>query len=95
MKYSIDYTKNFKKQYDKLKRQGKDVQKLYAVIEKLANAEKLEFNYRNHRLRNNKKYNNCYECHIEPDWLLVYKYEIDELILLLFATGSHSELFKD
>ena len=88
MKYSIDYTNNFKKQYDRLRKQGKNLHKLHLVIEKLAK-------YINHRLKNNKKYNNCYECHIEPDWLLVYKYDDKELILLLFETGSHSELFKD
>lgn len=44
-------------------------------------------------LTNSKYYKNCGECHIEPDWLLIYKYSNDELILLLVATGSHSELF--
>jgi len=95
MKYSVDYTTNFKKQHDKMKKQGKDLSKLYRVIEMLATDQELPFRYRNHRLKNNKKYNNCYECHIEPDWLLVYKKNADELILLLFETGTHSELFKD
>ena len=44
-------------------------------------------------LVNNKHYKNCGECHIEPDWLLVYQYIDNELILVLVATGSHSELF--
>lgn len=53
----------------------------------------LDVKYKNHNLTNDKNYNNCSECHIEPDWLLVYQYINDELILLLINTGSHSELF--
>ncbi len=45
-------------------------------------------------LHDSKKYKNCWECHVEPDWLLIYKYQDDGLILLLFATGSHSDLFE-
>lgn len=90
MKYKIDYTSNFKKQYKKIKKQGKDLNKLHEVIEKLANGDELEAKYKNHDLINNKLYKNCKECHIQPDWLLVYKLDNDELILLLFATGSHS-----
>jgi len=94
MKYKIDYTTNFKKQYKKIKKQGKDLKKLHEIIEKLANGIKLEAKYKNHDLINNKLYSNCKECHIEPDWLLIYKIDNEELILLLFATGSHSELFN-
>ena len=43
---------------------------------------------------NDKKYKDCKECHIEPDWVLIYRIKDAELILLLFGTGSHSELFK-
>ena len=53
----------------------------------------LETKYKDHCLINNKLYKDCRECHIEPDWLFVYRYNRDELILLLVATGSHSELF--
>lgn len=44
-------------------------------------------------LNNSKYYKNCGECHIEPDWLLVYQYNNNKLILLLVATGTHSEIF--
>lgn len=44
-------------------------------------------------LKDGKKYKNCGECHIEPDWLLVYQYIEDELILLLVTIGSHGEIF--
>ena len=94
MKYIVDYTTRFKKQHKMLKKQGKDLNKLYSVIEKLANNEKLDIKYKDHQLINDKTYKNCRECHIEPNWLLIYKYQDDELILLLFATGSHSEILN-
>lgn len=93
MKYTVDYTIKFKKQYKKIKKQGKDLNKLYKIIEKLANGEKLESKYKSHNLIKNKIYKNCKECHIEPDWLLIYQINNNQLILLLSATGSHSELF--
>lgn len=76
-----------------LKKQNKILTKLHDVIEKLANDEKLDFRYRNHNLINDKFYKNCKECHMEPDWLLIYQYHEENLVLLLIATGSHSELF--
>jgi len=94
MKYKVDYTSIFSKQYKKILKQDKDIEKLDKVIEILANGKELDYKYRNHKLINNRKYKECYECHIEPDWLLIYKYDHDKLILLLFSTGSHSELFK-
>lgn len=93
-KYSISYTTKFSKQLKKLQKQGKNIKKLEKVITKLANNKKLDVKYKDHCLINDKFYKNCRECHIEPDWLLVYRYENNELILLLFATGSHSDLFK-
>ena len=93
VKYQIKYTSDFKINYKKIKKQGKDVKKLKYVISKLANGEELEEKYKNHLLANSKYYKNCGECHIEPDWLLVYQYIDNELVLLLVATGSHSELF--
>ena len=92
-KYQIKYTCEFKRNYKKIKKQNKDVEKLKVVVGKLANGLKLEEKYKNHMLTNNKEYKNCGECHIEPDWLLVYQYVDYELILILVATGSHSELF--
>lgn len=92
-KYVIKFTSDFKKSYKKIVKQGKDVNKLKYVINELANGNDLDLKYKNHMLTNSKYYKNCGECHIEPDWLLIYKYSNDELILLLVATGSHSELF--
>ena len=87
-------TSNFKKQYKKIAKQGKDLDKLDKVIDRLANYEILEPKYKDHSLINDKYYKDCRECHIEPDWLLVYQYEDNKLNLLLVATGSHSELFN-
>lgn len=93
-KYKIDFTSNFKKQLKKMIKQNKDINELLEVINKLANLESLDVKYRNHNLINDKTYKDCSECHIRHDWLLIYKYVDDKLILVLFATGSHSELFS-
>lgn len=67
---------------------------LLEIITKLANYEELDSKYKNHHLINDKTYRECMECHLAPDWLLVYKYINDNLVLLLVTTGSHSEIFK-
>ncbi len=94
MIYNIDYTSKFKKQYKKMKLQGKNIPLLINIINKLKNGEILETKYSNHLLANSNYFKNCYECHIEPDWLLIYRIDNENLILLLCQTGSHSELFK-
>lgn len=92
-KYTIDLTSKFKRDYKKIKKQNKDLTKLAYVIYKLANGEELEEKFKNHKLSDDREYKDCFECHISPDWLLVYKIIDDKLVLLLFATGSHSDLF--
>ena len=91
MKYEIRATNQFKKDIKLSKKQGKDVEKLFSVIEKLACGEPLDEKYRDHALTGD--YKGCRECHIEPDWLLVYKVCKDMLILRLIRTGTHSDLF--
>ena len=81
--------KQFRKDYRKLKSSGKDLSKLAAVIDTLAAEEPLSESFRDHALKGN--YANCRECHITPDWLLIYQFTETELILV--RTGSHSELF--
>ncbi|CDE98834.1 addiction module toxin RelE/StbE family [Clostridium sp. CAG:628] len=93
-KYQIKFTSSFKKSLKKVLKQGKEFKKIKTIIVKLANKEELEIKYKNHELNDNKKFKNCKECHVEPDWLLVYKYYENDLILLLVETGSHSEIFK-
>ena len=93
-KYEVEGTSKFKKQVKKIVKQGKDINKLIEVLNVLSNGEELEEKYKNHNLVNNKYYKDCMECHIEPDWLLIYKYNNDELILFLIGTGLHSDLFN-
>lgn len=92
-KLIVKTTKEFNKNYKKILRQGKDVSKLHYVVNK-ANGERLDLCYRNHKLVDDGIYKNCYECHISPDWLLIYRYDGDNLVLVLINTGSHSDLFK-
>lgn len=93
-KYRVEYSAKFKKSLRKILKQGKNLEKLEKIIFKLANKEELELKYRNHNLVDDKKFKGCKECHIESDWLLVYKYIENELVLLLINTGSHSELLN-
>lgn len=93
-KYDIQITSRFKSDYKKIRKQRKDINKLIDVLETLANGEELDEKYKNHKLINDKIFKDCNECHITPDWLLVYKVQDNELVLLLFATGSHSDLFN-
>lgn len=94
MKYTVKFMSSFKKGHKNIKKQGKDLNKLYSIIETLANGETLNPIYRDHALVDDKHYKNCRECHIESDWLLIYKYNKNELILFMVETGSHSELFN-
>lgn len=94
IKYSVKFSRHFKRQLKKISRQGKDLDKLFKVIELLSKGVHLDRKYNDHALLNNKYYRECRECHIEPDWLLVYKYSNQELILFLIETGSHSDLFN-
>ena len=91
MKYEVKFTTQFKKDLKLLKKQNKNLHRLYVAIEKLANGETLEEKYKDHALSGN--YKGCRECHIAPDWLLVYEVYDDVLVLLMYRTGSHSELF--
>lgn len=92
MKYEIRFTAQFKKDLKLAKKQGKDVEKLFEVVEKLACGEKLDPKYKDHELTGN--YRGCRECHIDPDWLLIYEVIGDVLVLMLYRLGSHSELFR-
>ena len=71
---------------------NKSLEKLFIVIEKLANLEKLDDKYKDHSLLG--EYKGLRECHIEPDWLLIYYIENNTLTLVLARLGSHSDLFS-
>lgn len=93
LKYSIIYSSRFKRQFRLIKKRGYNIQKIEFVIRELAMGNQLELKYDDHKLQNNKKYKNFRECHIDPDWLLVYQIKEDALELYLFETGTHSDLF--
>ena len=86
----ISYTTQFKKDYKRLKKQHKNLEKLKVVIELLSTGIPLDPTYNDHPLSGNWK--NHRDCHIEPDWILIYR--ISELALVLERSGTHSELFK-
>lgn len=92
MKYVIRPSLKFKKDLKLIQKRGYDLNILTEVIKKLANGETLPIKNKDHNLTGN--YNGCRECHITPDWLLIYERLEDELILYLTRTGSHSDLFE-
>ena len=92
MKCSIQFTNQFKKDLKLAKKQGKDLDKLFEVINMLADEEKLDTKFKDHDLSGS--YKGTRECHIEPDWLLIYEIDNNALILMLYRLGTHSELFK-
>ena len=87
---TIIYTTQFKRDYKKIKKQNKELNKLRILIEKLISGEKLQPKYNDHPLAG--EFKGYRDCHIEPDWLLIYKKTADTLILE--RMGSHSVLFK-
>jgi mRNA interferase YafQ len=80
----------FKKDVKRLERRRKDLKKLKKIIETLVAAEELPLQHRDHPLKGTLK--DCRECHVEGDWLLIYRIEGSELCLV--RTGTHSDLFE-
>jgi len=91
--YKIVLTSTFKKQLRLLKKRNKDLSKLTKVVNDLSRGVALDEKYKDHQLFNSTRFKNCRECHIEPDWLLVYMINNKKLILFLVETGTHSDLF--
>ena len=91
MIFKVKWSSRFKKGYKLAKKRGLDISLLENVIYKLQRGIPLEEKNRDHELKGN--YKGFRECHIEPDWLLMYQIFNDELILSATATGSHSDLF--
>lgn len=92
MKYEVVTTNQFRRDMKLAKRRGYDPKLISYVIEELANGNQLDEKYRDHALVG--QYNGFRECHISPDWLLVYKIHENELLLILSRTGTHSDLFR-
>lgn len=92
MKYVVRNTSAFKKDYKRAKKRGLDLSKLQRVVGLLANGTSLPESFRDHALTGN--WANHRECHIAPDWLLIYQIYEDVLVLELTRTGSHSDLLE-
>ena len=89
----IEFTGQFRKDYKLAIKRGLDQKKLEKVITIISNEKPLPAKYRDHALLNSRNYKGVRECHIEPDWLLIYKVVKDTLVLRLIRTGSHSDLY--
>lgn len=88
---TVKFTTQFKKDYKLAVKKHMNMQLLYSVIESLANRKPLPEKLRDHSLTGS--WSGYRECHIHPDWLLIYRVDGDVLVLTLARTGSHSDLF--
>ena len=91
MKYRIVQSGRFKRDLKLARKRGYDLSLLGFVVDTIASGKDLPERYKDHGLSGN--YAGCRECHITPDWLLIYEIDGDELILYLTRTGTHSDLF--
>ena len=89
--YKITTTNRFEKEVKICIKRGYDISLLKNVMELLAEKGTLPSKYKPHKLSGN--YNNCWECHTKPDWLLIWQQNDTELVLLFMNTGTHSDLF--
>ena len=92
MKYTLKYSGQFKRSYKLCKKRGCDMSKLETVFRLLAENGALPDEYKPHKLVG-RKWSGYWECHIEPNWLLIWDQNDTELILLFLDTGTHSDLF--
>ena len=90
-KYTVKFTAQFKKDYKLICKRGYDAALLQSVVTELAMGNPLPEKNRDHELSGNWKGHR--ECHILPDWLLIYRIEEDVLVLSVTRTGTHSDLF--
>lgn len=89
--YKIKQTNKYKRDLKRIQRRGYDISLLKYVVKKLSLGEKLGEKYKDHSLSG--VFSGFRECHITPDWLLIYRYEKEILVLVLSHTGTHSDLF--
>ena len=94
MIYTIKKTNQFKQDFKTCVKRGLNINEFVKVLELLQNGSTLPEKYKDHPLQPSKEFKNCRELHIEPDWLLVYQYIDNEIVLLLVRTGSHSEVLN-
>ncbi len=93
MAFKLVPTSQFKKDYKRAKKRGLDMGELQSVLERLCAGEPLEERHRDHALSG--VYAGFRECHIRPDWLLIYTVDVGRLILVASRTGTHSDLFGE
>lgn len=90
-KYKLKLSGRFKKSYKRCIKRGFDASLFEDVVSILSDGKELPPQYKNHPLHGD--YEGWMDCHIKPDWILLWRYNDDELILCLLATGTHSDLF--
>lgn len=91
MKYSLRYSGKFDKSLKKCYKRGLNIEKLRQVISMLEETGTVLPQYKPHKLSGD--YAGCWECHVQPDWLLIWEQNDTELVLLMIDTGTHSDLF--
>ena len=89
--YLIQMTKTFRKDTERCRKRGYNMDLLKNAIRLLEADGKLPYSYRPHKL--SSKFGNCWECHLRPNWLLIWEQNEDTLTLLFTGTGTHSDLF--
>ena len=90
---TIEYPSIFKRDYKRAIKRGCNSKNFEKVVLMLQNQKLLPEKYRDHALTDSRNFKNVRECHIEPDWLLVYQIINERLVLKLMRTGTHSDLF--
>ncbi len=91
MQYTLKLTGTFKKNVKLCKKRGLPLDELWTVVRMLLNGETLPKKYKQHRLTGN--HHGEWECHILPDWLLIWEQHDNELVLIMTNTGTHSDIF--
>ena len=89
--YRVDYTNRFKKDLKRCVKRGLDTRKIYEVVKLLETRGKLPAHYKPHKLSGN--FSDQWECHIQPDWLMLWEQHDEEMTLLFLQTGTHADLF--
>lgn len=93
MKLNVKYSNKFKRSLRLAVKRGFDISLLEDIVEKIKTRIPLDTKYKDHELKG--RWNGFRECHIQPDWLLIYLIEEDVLTLTLIDTGTHSDLFQE
>ena len=89
--YEVEYTNSFKKDYKRARKRGRNESLLFEIIGQLIETGQVDLKYKPHKLSG--KYSGYWECHIQPDWLLIWDMDESEKLISLLYTGTHSDLF--